>query len=805
MRPIRLTLQGFRSHQNRTEIDFDGRTLLAIVGPTGSGKSSILDGIAYALYGKTPRVAGSTSRLICSRCDSAEIELEFSVDGRTFTATRTVRRKGNSIHVLVDDAGEKTIGEAGMNARIEELVGLDFGAFCSSVLLPQGRFSEFLEAAPTKRMQILKGVFRFEQIDAMRDVAKARKSALDLSLAEVRGARDQIGEGIPDRLKEARAALGSSKERAGVLEKAMPKEKSFLADIDKGDDELEELSERVDELADALDDIPGLEEVEELAVLEKDLGARVAAAETALKAAKQTRTKALEAMEAAERKLGKPAVLHSALAKAEQRDVEVRSAAESAAEIKELGDMLKAAQKQAKEVAVAEKKAASAVEALRGERAALMESHAAHAVRGRLKAGEPCPVCEQPVKKVPAGKAPAAFSSLEAREAAAATVLEEARAASTVSASSVTTITTRIEGARATAEKLAGRVAALDGAIAAAVGEVKDPVAEIRRRVEALEALDATVAEAAKGSEEAADALEALTEERSGLDERREETLHALSHVASLLKQTRPKPNDPAAVLLAKAKELDGVAVKTMEALQKKVQTISTRKAKATKGLEDLRTSLDLDVDDPVEDAWKTAQAETATREAEVTHLSELIEKTKELDARMKTVQAEHDLYVQLENDLRDSNFVNFLLEEKRLLLSELGSVKLKELTGRYRFDDEGDFRIVDEFDGDKVRTVDTLSGGETFLASLALSLALAEAVTRHGGRLQCFFLDEGFGSLDPDSLDLALDGIERIVSPDRLIGLVSHVRGLADRIEDKIVLDKTDDGTSLISSGASL
>ena len=72
----------------------------------------------------------------------------------------------------------------------------------------------------------------------------------------------------------------------------------------------------------------------------------------------------------------------------------------------------------------------------------------------------------------------------------------------------------------------------------------------------------------------------------------------------------------------------------------------------------------------------------------------------------------------------------------------------------------------IDELDADKRRSIETLSGGETFLASLALALALAETVARHGGRLQCFFIDEGFGSLDPESLDLSLDGIEKIVGP---------------------------------------
>jgi exonuclease SbcC len=143
------------------------------------------------------------------------------------------------------------------------------------------------------------------------------------------------------------------------------------------------------------------------------------------------------------------------------------------------------------------------------------------------------------------------------------------------------------------------------------------------------------------------------------------------------------------------------------------------------------------------------------------------------------------------------------LLEDRRRLLAELGSERLREMSRRYRFDTMGEFNVVDELDGDKLRETETLSGGETFLASLALALALAEAVARSGGRLQCFFLDEGFGSLDAESLDLALDGIERIVSPGRLIGLVSHVAALAQRVDDRIELGKDADGMTVVEEGA--
>ena len=82
MRPLSLTMSGFRSHMETTELSFEGRTLTAIVGPTGSGKSSILEAISYALYAKTPREQRALKRLICSRCDVARVEFRFLIDER---------------------------------------------------------------------------------------------------------------------------------------------------------------------------------------------------------------------------------------------------------------------------------------------------------------------------------------------------------------------------------------------------------------------------------------------------------------------------------------------------------------------------------------------------------------------------------------------------------------------------------------------------------------------------------------------------------------------------------------------------
>jgi exonuclease SbcC len=155
---------------------------------------------------------------------------------------------------------------------------------------------------------------------------------------------------------------------------------------------------------------------------------------------------------------------------------------------------------------------------------------------------------------------------------------------------------------------------------------------------------------------------------------------------------------------------------------------------------------------------------------------------------------AEEARYDQIASDLTDSRFVRYLLDEERSRLAALGSEHFERLSsGRYRFSENGKFDILDLTAADAERKADSLSGGETFLASLALALALAEMVARTGGRLDAFFLDEGFGSLDPEHLDLAMEGIEALVAggSDRLVVVVSHVPEMRQRLEDLIILDR--------------
>ena len=147
MRPLELTMEGFKSYRKAQTFHFDQRTLFGIVGPTGSGKSSILEGMIFGLYGKTPSVEAGTKKLINSQEAQARVQLLFEVDDVAWEVNRAIRIKGTSQTVLrrLDGVGDPYVGDRVATEKIEEIIGLDFESFRSSVSLPQGEFDRFLK------------------------------------------------------------------------------------------------------------------------------------------------------------------------------------------------------------------------------------------------------------------------------------------------------------------------------------------------------------------------------------------------------------------------------------------------------------------------------------------------------------------------------------------------------------------------------------------------------------------------------------------------------------------------------------
>ncbi len=107
------------------------------------------------------------------------------------------------------------------------------------------------------------------------------------------------------------------------------------------------------------------------------------------------------------------------------------------------------------------------------------------------------------------------------------------------------------------------------------------------------------------------------------------------------------------------------------------------------------------------------------------------------------------------------------------------------------------DLEVFDEYTGSS-RPVSSLSGGESFLAAMSLALALADIVQRHSGGIQLdtVFIDEGFGSLDTEALDLAINALIELKASGRMVGVISHVSELKERVDVRLEITKTHQGS---------
>lgn len=182
MRPRLLRFAGLRSYRQLTEISFDDLDLFAIIGDTGAGKSTIIEALCLALYGrKTWSGGGNITDLIADGEDLWRVELTFDANDHTWRVTRARRRsKASPVDKLESTTNHVPMvnGAREVTKRVEELVGLECEQFTRAVVMPQGRFDELLRSTESERNEILKSILGLSDIDQTRLVATAYRDEL---------------------------------------------------------------------------------------------------------------------------------------------------------------------------------------------------------------------------------------------------------------------------------------------------------------------------------------------------------------------------------------------------------------------------------------------------------------------------------------------------------------------------------------------------------------------------------------------------------------------------------------------------
>jgi exonuclease SbcC len=191
----------------------------------------------------------------------------------------------------------------------------------------------------------------------------------------------------------------------------------------------------------------------------------------------------------------------------------------------------------------------------------------------------------------------------------------------------------------------------------------------------------------------------------------------------------------------------------------------------------------------------ETALGHEKKLEEQIGRMKQRLERSKELRETLDVEEAALRVYDLLAGDLRSDRFQAYVLQEVFTELVQGASDRLLLLTGeRYslQFKDE-EIRVVDHDNADETRISDTLSGGETFLTSLALALELSDQVQRAVGavNLDSLFIDEGFGTLDPDTLALVSETLQGLRVGGRMVGIITHIPELRDEFAQQVIVTK--------------
>ncbi|MFH8443419.1 AAA family ATPase [Streptomyces sp. NPDC018026] len=213
MKPMTLTLTGFRSYPAQATVDFTGKSLVAVLGDTGAGKSSLLDAIAFALFRKSSWDAKEPRQLISDGAQAMSVELTFVHDGQNWRVHRTMHATNPNAgrhHLKNLDTGEETDGATAVDNRIKTVLQMSYETFLRVGLLPQGKFDQLLTAAPKERSERLRELFGAESLEAVRNLAARHGRTLQQLLGDAKAKRAPM----PDNPQETAAAAGAAADAA---------------------------------------------------------------------------------------------------------------------------------------------------------------------------------------------------------------------------------------------------------------------------------------------------------------------------------------------------------------------------------------------------------------------------------------------------------------------------------------------------------------------------------------------------------------------------------------------------------------
>ena len=245
MRPLELFIEGFTSFRHQQRLDFSELDLFAITGATGAGKSSLLDAMTYALFGTTTRSGKQVSDLVSQGSENLKVQLHFAVGSAQYRVTRRWRYRPKSPENKViletwQNGDWETLGTSivAVQNTIEQILGMDFDTFTRAIILPQGKFDEFIKGDTSKRREILRQLAGFEIFEQMRKEANELAKLLKQEREMVERQLAELSAPQADEVASRRSQLLS-------IEQNLPQFEQAVMNAQKALDEEEQLFSQI--------------------------------------------------------------------------------------------------------------------------------------------------------------------------------------------------------------------------------------------------------------------------------------------------------------------------------------------------------------------------------------------------------------------------------------------------------------------------------------------------------------------------------------------------------------------------------
>ena len=847
MKPIYLEFCGINSFSEKAQIDFSALLsggVFGIFGDTGSGKSTILDSIHFALYGEIDRAPKSFNDCINHKSETASVTFDFELTHsgvrRIYRVQRERKRKSGSTKAWLYEKQDGAFlalaeGAREVDEAIERIVGLTFTDFKTCIALPQGDFAALVKSTPSDRVKLVARLFNLERygerlskaVNEKLAQAEERVRLTEAKMSENAGGSDELIVQTQEQITQTDYAL----ERAAArLKKAEEEERAALS-LQKEKRDFEELERKylaltvrlpeMEKLRDLLEKLPRAQAVAEKSKDLQRTQAAKGAASVAIQNAMVDGERNANALEQAKRALvegnfdEKIVAVSVALQKVQDAAADMQAEQSAKQVLEKCIAEYNTLKNKSEEEDFEGKKAVLEEELSKlGEDDTLLDYLKRHYQKillveayGEFRADlrdlaaqfpQTQSTIEKLLKKYAVDNATErtadisainlAFKEIERKKKLLKTQLDE------------------LEKRRRAYEDNEGKKKLLieQGKLlrqnyeqaSAKTAQIKSlgSEAELQQKLALLKRDQLAAQAAIERAQERVNAAYAERQKQEGLFAVHAENEKSL--IAQLKQSLQENGFSGEGEALTLVQSVGNPELAKLDC-KEFFDEYGSRKRQYESADKGKFIGFDNGVVERAQTEKLTAQREKeellqtlASLKTALERLLQLREKYEELQKQLAEEEKQRKLCDELKLLLRGNRFLEFIASEYLQEICGTASKTLLSLTsGRYFLQYDKDFKVGDNLDGGNLRAVRTLSGGETFLVSLSLALSLSAAICLKSLRpIEFFFLDEGFGTLDEKLVDTVMDVLNKL-SKNFAVGLISHVEELKHRIDNKIVV----------------